>query len=275
MEHEKQWQFLKNKFEAGQLSHAYLFSGQNGIGKKTFAKEFVALINGKSVPGSDLTINKEQYPDLLVVASGNSDSSINNEKDMMEIDVAQIRQVNNFLSYKSYYGGYKTVIIEHADRMNQEAQNSFLKTLEEPKGKTLLILLSSKPSTLLPTMISRCQQITFFPFKKHAPSKQHQQILQELLPILQADLATKFQYTKKITAQEQQVGAILEVLQRHLRSIILAKIGVTNMPIQPPFANYSLSKMKHIIQLIETLHTQITVTNASPKLALEIVLMEI
>ena len=123
----KQWAFLKNKFEAGQLGHAYLFSGPKEANIPAFAKELVKFISGKGIAGSDLAIlaiEKEQFPDLLIVKSQNSGSSLKNEKDMMEIDVAQIRRVNNFLSYKSYYAGYKTVIIENAERMNTEAQNS-------------------------------------------------------------------------------------------------------------------------------------------------------
>ena len=153
MQYPKQWEFLKNKFEAGPtaggLAHAYLFSGQDEAGVKSFVQEFVALVCG-------LKKGVTQYIDLLVVKSENSDSSLKNEKDMMEIDIDQIRAVQQFLSYKSYYGGYKIVIIENAQRMNAQAQNCFLKSLEEPKGKTLIILQSANPEFLLPTIFSRC-----------------------------------------------------------------------------------------------------------------------
>src|SRR6266404_2686361 len=103
--YKKQWEFLKSKFEARQLSHAYLFSGQEVAEISQFAKEFIQLV----CPSFETVIEKESFPDLLVVKSSNSDSSVKNERDMMEIDVKQIREVNNFLSLKSYYGGYKTV----------------------------------------------------------------------------------------------------------------------------------------------------------------------
>lgn len=270
--HKKQWEFLKNKFEAGQFSHAYLFVGQNNIGKKDFAKELVKLINNKSIAGSDLAIEREAFPDLLVVTSINSESSIKNEKDSMEIDVAQIRQVNNFLSYKSYYGGYKAIIIENAERMNQEAQHCFLKTLEEPKGNTVIILVSSKPEMLLSTIFSRCQVIKFFPFEKHQESKEQEEALKSLLPIITAELATKFQYAKKVNLDGDNFNIMLEVLQRYFRNMMLANIGVIE---EPRFTgNYSMSKLKKIIKLIETIRYQILTTNASPKLALEILLME-
>src|SRR3989344_2770164 len=141
-QHLKQQEFLRGKFKAGQLSHAYLLCGQAGIGKKNFAKEFVKAINclysnfsdrenlsiQKKYCGNCVTckqIEKELFPDLQIIKSINSDSSVKNEKDMMEIDVAQIRQVNNFLGVKSYYENDKAVIIDKAGRMNVEAENSY------------------------------------------------------------------------------------------------------------------------------------------------------
>ncbi len=277
MEYQKQREFLRGKFEAGQLSHAYLFSGPEEVNMMAFAKEFVVLLN-KSIARSDLAINKEQFPDLLVVKSINSKSSLDNQKDMMELDVAQIREVNNFLSLKSYYGGYKAVIIENADRMNHEAQNCFLKTLEEPKGNTLIILVSSKPDFLLPTIFSRCQMIPFFPEQAYRVSKEEQISLQELLPIINAELAVKFQFTKKINLEGNNMNIILKVLQRYFRNILLAKIGITsdpNLRIHPNNPNYTIEKLTYIIRLIESLHRQLAITNASPKLALEILLLEL
>ncbi len=282
---------------AGQLSHAYLFSGQDGVGKKEFTKEFVKFINcqashksdGRQIYGtfkngcnecqSCKFINQETFPDLLVVKSINSDSSVKNEKDMMEIDVAQIRQVNYFLSFKSYYGKYKAVMIENAERMNTEAQNSFLKTLEEPKGDTLIILLSSKPDYLLPTIFSRCQYLTFLPKEKYQASVQDKKMLQELLPIIQGELAQKFGYTKKVNLEGDNADVILKVLQRYFRNLLLIKLGInsdTNLQMTSESTNaYTLEKLKNIIRLIETLHAQISQTNASAKLALEVLLLEI
>ena len=224
--HSKQWEFLKNKFEANQLAHAYVFLGQEGIGKKEFAKELVKFINRNVIARSDLAIEKETYPDLLMVRSAESDSSLKNEKDMMEIDISQIRAVNHFLSFKSYYGGYKAVIVENADRMNQEAQSCFLKTLEEPKGKTVILLISSKPGALLPTIFSRCQSVAFFPSEKYKASTQEQEALQELLGIMPAELAVKFQYAKKVNVDGDRFSAILKSLQRYFRDALLSSIGV-------------------------------------------------
>ncbi len=279
--HKKQWEFLKNKFELNQLSHAYLLSGQDGIGKKEFAKEFVKLINCENKPTEVCQkcvncklIEKEFFPDLSVIKSINSESSIKNEKDMMEIDVSQIRQVNNFLSYKSYYGGYKTVIIDNADRMNIEAQSCFLKTLEEPKGTTVIFLVSSKPEILLTTIFSRCQTIKFFPFEKYKATEVEQKTLQELLSIINSELAVKFQYAKKVNLEGDNFNKILKVLQRYFRNLLFVKIGIKN-DFSEPQISYDILKLKKIIRLIESLHKLASTSNANHKLALEILLMEV
>ena len=273
--HQKQWDFLKGKFEANQLSHAYVFSGPEGIGKKCFAIEFTKLINDKTVARFDLAIEKEAYPDLSVVKSINSKSSLDNEKDMMEIDVGQMRQLNNFLSYKSYYGGYKTVIIENAERMNQEAQNCLLKTLEEPKGKTIIILITKNTELLLSTIASRCQVISFLPANQQPRSKAEEIMLKELLPLISSELATKFQYAKKVNLEGENFNNILKALQGYFRNLMLAKIGVLPQPASLQFNNYPVEKIKNIICLIERLHTQAMLHNINTKLALEILLIEI
>jgi DNA polymerase III delta prime subunit len=81
------------------------------LGKKEFAKEFAEFIGCK-------------FPDLMCIKP----------EEGGQIQIAKIREAQNFLSFKSYYGGFKSVIVQDAEKMNQEAQSCFLKTLEEPKG---------------------------------------------------------------------------------------------------------------------------------------------
>ena len=266
--HQKQWEFLKRKFELNQLSHAYLFTGAEGIGKKLFAKEFSELIGCK-------------FPDLMIVSEANK----KDEKfgDGGEIKISQIREVQNFLSYKSYNGGFKIVIIDEAEKMNLEAQSCFLKTLEEPKGQTILFLVSSKPDMLLPTIFSRCQTVKFFK-PKNLPensekSAREQELLKGLLVVIGADLAEKFKYVKAIDFEKQSASEIVDVLQRYLRHLLLLKIGLPakagTEKSSAFFDKYTVSKIKEIIKLTEEINFKITTTNANPKLALEVLLMQI
>jgi DNA polymerase-3 subunit delta' len=261
--HQKQWEFLKNKFENNQLSHAYLFTGEEGIGKKLFANELAALIGCK-------------FPDLMVVAP----------EDGKEIPIAKIREVQNFLAYKSYNGGFKIVVVDSAHLMNQEAQSCFLKTLEEPKGQTILFLISSKPDILLETIASRCQPMKFFR-PKNLPQNQekiekNQKIFKELSGVINKNFADKFKYIKAIDFEKQNPLEIIEVIQKYLRYQILKKSGIeTSKTEQDIFGgsdilkNYSISQIKKTLVLSEDISNKMLFTNANPKLALEILLMEI
>ena len=138
--HLKQRNFLKKIIENSSLSHGYLFAGPDFLGKKTLVLEF--LENNFKL--------KQGQPDLLIVKP---------QKD--EIYVSQIRQITEFLGLKPYSAKYKAVVIDEADKMNGEAQNCLLKTLEEPKGDSILFLISSKPAMLFGTIRSRVQRFDF------------------------------------------------------------------------------------------------------------------
>ena len=285
--HKKQWDFLRNKFEANQLSHAYLFSGPKEIGKKTFAIEFAKFINCESDNKpcekcvNCLMIEKNSFPDFKIITKNDPSGA-----QKSEIDISQIREVQKFLSYKSYYGYFKIVVIDDAEKMNQEAQSCFLKTLEEPKGKTLLIMVSSKPDMLLRTITSRCQTLKFFNPKELQQNpeslKREKEILRELLLIMDSDLSDKFKYVKSIDFEKQNAGEILEVMQKYLRYLLLAEFGSGKIKETeklfegvPADRKYPLRKIKEIINLTEELNNKMLFTNASPKLALEILLMEL
>jgi len=244
--HKKQWELLKKKFEVNQLAHAYLFTGAKGIGKKTFAVEFAELVGCK-------------FPDLMLVKPDEG----------KEISIKKIREVQNFLAYKSYNGGFKIVIIDDAERMNIDAQDCFLKDLEEPKGQTLFMLISSKPDMLLPTITSRCQTVKFFkpkgpegyPAQNPERLKKEQEILKELIPVINSNLADKFKYAKSIDFEKQDPLEIIEVMQKYFRKKLLD--------------DTSDQEAKKFLELSEEINNKLFFTNANPKLALEILLMEI
>jgi len=243
--HKKQWEFLKSKFESDQLSHAYLFSGGEGIGKKTFALAFAELIGCK-------------FPDLMIVGP----------EEGGEISIKKIREVQSFLAYKSYNGGYKIVVVDDAHLMNQESQSCFLKTLEEPKGKTLLLLVTSKPDMLLSTIASRCQNVKFLKPKDLPINAEKQEkdkeILNNFLSVASLDLADKFKYVKELDFEKTELVSILRVVQDYLRKNLLSQVE----------AGKEVAHTKKLINLAGELNNKAMFTNANPKLALEILLME-
>lgn len=162
--HQKQWNFLKKVAETKRFSHAYLFSGQEKLGKKTLALKWISFLFGfeedksSSLPSAfarEQNAPLRNHPDLIFI-----------EPQSKEIQILQIRDLTRRLSLKPSISPIKAAIIDNAHLMNEAAQTSLLKTLEEPKGDTLLILISDKAQVLFPTILSRVQTIKFNSVKK-------------------------------------------------------------------------------------------------------------
>lgn len=137
------------------IAHAYLFSGPDGVGKKLMAAAFIeALFCGRSEGCGEC-------PSCRKMASGNHPDLHLLQPDGQFIKVDQVRELQKELAYRPYEAPRKACIIDGADRFNQSSGNSLLKTLEEPPGNALMILVASSAEAVLPTIRSRCQQIAF------------------------------------------------------------------------------------------------------------------
>ncbi|MFL6575654.1 MAG: DNA polymerase III subunit delta' [Povalibacter sp.] len=146
-------------WQAQRFPHALLLQGAPGLGKRHLAAWLsAAVLCENSNPNlrvcgtcaSCLLINAHSHPDLLWVSP---------EEQKQQISVDQIRAATSRLTHTSYRQGYKVAVVEPAHQMTVNAANSLLKTLEEPTPKSLLILITSQASSLLPTVRSRCQKV--------------------------------------------------------------------------------------------------------------------
>ncbi len=287
--HQKQWQFLKQIAQENKPSRALLFSGPGKVGKKKVAFEFIKLICGK-----DFFI-KEQ-PDFNLI-----------EPENQEIRISRIKELTWKLSLKPYSAPIKTAIIDEAHCLNQEAQNALLKTLEEPKGETLLILITERPEALFSTIISRCENLKFYPVKNfdiekylksqgcpeekiteiskfslgrpgaaidffHSPKKLEDQkkIVSKLAKLIDTDLFFRFQYAKELAEDSLSLREVLESWLDCFRDALLEKIKG-----RETFKGYSLAKIKQIINLVQSTNFLISTTNVNRRLALETLLMEL
>lgn len=146
---------IKRILTSGRVAHAYLFSGPEGIGKKKVATAFVEALFCASGRGCGGCVSCRK------IASGNHPDIHFLEPDGQFIKVDQVRALQKDLAYRPFEAPRKACIIDGADRFNPSSGNSLLKTLEEPPGNALIILLASAPGAVLPTIRSRCQQISF------------------------------------------------------------------------------------------------------------------
>ncbi len=139
--HQHICRFLENALEKHKESHAYLFLGQSLVGKGTVARWFSSRISGQAPAGQNLIW-------------------LDPEKG---IKISDIRKLRSGLSLTNPFGGFRVAVLRRAEEMTPEAQNAFLKILEEPKTAVVFILTAETIQGLLPTIISRVQIIRFTP----------------------------------------------------------------------------------------------------------------
>lgn len=158
--HTKTIRQLKTAVFRGEVHHAYLFHGPEGVGKGTTALALAAALNClDSLEGdscgkcqSCMQMEKGVHPNLhWLFPQGKS------------IKIEQIKALQEKLSYKRWQGNYTVAIVDEADLMTEQAENSLLKILEEPHPGVCFILLTDRPESFLPTIISRCQKMRFGP----------------------------------------------------------------------------------------------------------------
>jgi DNA polymerase-3 subunit delta' len=163
---------ITRALEHGTVAHAYLFYGAESVGKKRTAIEFAKALNCAE-PGPDgscgrcsacLKIDQGQHPDFFLVEPTKASSSARDAA----IKIEEIRELQKKLGYMPYEGRTKVAIIDGVEKMNAQACNAFLKTLEEPPTVTVLILVTANLYQLLPTIISRCQGVKFNPLPAEA-----------------------------------------------------------------------------------------------------------
>jgi len=179
--HDRQIDILKRALANNALAHAYLFSGEQGIGKRLTAFALAAALNcdapgaggGCGVCPACRKVAGGIHPDVRIVMPESRDdqllatlSSKEAEKASDEIKIDQIRRAQDSISLKPSEGRKKVLIVDGAETMNEASQNAFLKTLEEPPGDSLIILITSMPQSLLPTIRSRCQALVFQPLPR-------------------------------------------------------------------------------------------------------------
>ena len=168
-------QTLNKALRSGRIPNAYLFHGQESVGKKFTAIEVCKALNCETLSPVDscdkcsscLKIEKGIHPDLFMLEP----TKISPAAKRATIRIEEVRELQKKLVYLPYEGNTKVAIINNAERMTPAAANSFLKTLEEPPSKTLIILIASNPHQLLPTVVSRCQGIRFYPLPNEAIKK--------------------------------------------------------------------------------------------------------
>lgn len=154
---------LMQTLREGTFVHAYLISGMRGVGKHTLARlmaQYILCRGDKrdepcGVCPSCVRMLDGTHPDVVRLLP---------EKDKKSIVVDQVRELVALAGEHTYEGGRRILLIEQAEKMNPQAQNALLKTLEEPQAENVFLLLCEDTSLLLPTIVSRCRSIKLHPW---------------------------------------------------------------------------------------------------------------
>ena len=186
--HEQIKEHLQNAITMDKISHAYIINGPDKSGKKMLAEAFAMALQCET-GGTDgcmechsckQAMNHNQ-PDIIYVSHEKPNT----------ISVDDIRsQVNNDIGIKPYSSKYKIYVVDEAEKMNVQAQNALLKTIEEPPAYAVILLLTTNADTFLPTILSRCVTLNI----KVVPDEKIKKFLMKeyQIPDYQADVCVAF-----------------------------------------------------------------------------------
>lgn len=306
--HQKQWTLLKQAVKNGKVPQVLIFVGEDGLGKKKIAIQFLQLLHcqEKKEEGRPCgrcqacaLIEQQQHPDVIFIAKENKIISID-----------QIRDLNAKLSLRPLISVRQSILVDNAHCLNIEAQNCFLKTLEEPQGEVNFILLTSALELLLSTIRSRSEIIKFFPvgeqemkkglaviFPQHnldevvafsdgkpgwaleflkgatSPASPDFRGLNKIAKIFTISAAERIVLVDKFLDEENSVqpAQFVENILRYLRGDLLQKLGVAGSFSSYCFVQtgHSFFKTKEMIKEVEKVKFLLATSNINPKLALE------
>ena len=195
------FRYLRRANEQNRLAHAYLIWGSPGSGKQLLAAELASLVNGTKV--SDVFSAKAR--DIFVAQP---------ESKSRRIVIEQIRDLEHALQMRASNGRRKVAIIVDADRLQPQAANAFLKTLEEPPKDSLLLLLSALPEALPETILSRCIAIPLAP-NGQPQNKVEEEKLVKLLQQAAREQSWSIQYAYRLAQEFQR---LLRLVREQIKS---------------------------------------------------------
>ncbi len=252
--HNQQKEILLRTIQSQRISHAYLFTGKDGIGKKMLAYAFAKILlcdtsNGCGICVACIKIDHVNHPDVHLL-----------DTDGTTIKIDKVRSLQQELSLHPLEGKYKICIIDGVEQLTTNAANALLKTLEEPRAGTILILISSHPDKILTTIRSRCQQLPFSPlpkqqmalilkqkldlsrsdasvlaalsegsFNKALGSKQELflekrfKLIQSLSALSSGSIIPTFAFADELKSEIESIGDILDIFRSYYRDILLLK----------------------------------------------------
>ncbi len=257
LDHELQKTYLRSIGERKVFPHAFIFAGAQNIGKKEVAKYFSQLLYCQEENKPCTTciachqVKTEIHPDLQILSA---------EEGKQAISIKQVRALQSHLMQSPSSAPYTIGIIEQAHSMSLGASNALLKTLEEPTGTSLIVLLTHLPDNLLTTIRSRSQLLEFS--KTLDDLEQVEEETEEIAlfqSLLQAShgkalelLEPLFSSKKKAVNEKEIWSKRLQLWKDHLRQVIMVKLEQTSSQ------RFSLKQLQESIDALTVIQTKLT-----------------
>jgi DNA polymerase-3 subunit delta' len=210
---------LQKALVSNHLGHAYLFYGPSGVGKKLTALQFAKtlLCHRATAEACDMCVSCHKmttgnHPDVVVI-----------NPEGASIRIEHIRTMQRQLGYKPYEGQRTVIIIDGCENLTPPAANALLKTLEEPPGSALLLLLTSRKDALPLTLVSRCQLI---PFRPLPPPYIREILIQQGMDVPTATLVATLSEGRVDTWIQTEISQVLT--RRQSAYMLLRERGHTN-----------------------------------------------
>jgi DNA polymerase-3 subunit delta' len=224
----------------GRMHHAWLITGLEGVGKATLAYRFARRLLAGRPAGESLALDPADPVFRRVAAGSHADlltvERMLNEKTKRmktQIAVEDVRKINGFMSLTPAEGGWRVVVVDGAEDMNQASANALLKILEEPPPRAILLLVCASPGRLLPTIRSRCRRLRLTPLADETMGI----LLGQYLPGLDAD-----ERGRLITLAEGSPGrAIMLAEDEGLKIAMLVDKLLADLPGVPVSRGYEIA----------------------------------
>ena len=258
--HDQIKEHFQKAIEYNKVSHAYILTGEAGMGRKSLANAFALTLlceKGKTEPCMECHACKQvlsgSHPDLIYVSHEKPGT----------IGVDDIRkQINDTIMIRPYSSYYKIYIVDEAEKMTQQAQNALLKTIEEPPSYAVIILITTNQEAFLPTILSRCVQMKLKPLKDftiksyltqnlHVPEKdadictafargnlgkaihlassdEFKELFQKVMVLVKnvrtMDISMLLDCIREMKEQNFDIGEVLDLMQLWYRDVLMFKV---------------------------------------------------
>lgn len=272
---------LGRALEQDRVAHAWAFVGPPGSGRTTAALAFAGALlcerRGCGRCRACALAAARRHPDLHVVEPTPPES---NPRGARAIRIGAIRALEREAALMPAMAGRKVFILDDADRMTGEAPQAFLKTLEEPPPRTVLILVLSGVRALPATVLSRCQIVRFRPAETGAAAAERAEILEVLAEVRARGAEALFRRSQAVERDRERAERLVDACWLVCRDLVLARAGApARLLVQPEAAGdlareagtWSDDELLRAIEACREARRALAV-NVSPRLTVEVVL---